>query len=486
VLAAALMAFSVGRVSVEQFKFLPGAQAGPLVGWDRLPSLRALRPRLAGIAEGADAVGLLEGCFRGLLKTDPGRSRVFYADDHFIPYAGGRPVAKGWNNKRGRAERGRFDTLTVDRDGRAVGLATGEPSSLSATPPPALGKLREAAGGDRQILLGFDRGASYPSVFTQVRALGAHWMAYRRAPLATTRRLPLLGSVKRSRTGKPAPVAFADELVRLNGYDNGGGAPEDADVCRQVTIFDRGKPAAQVLTSDLDCCALALLPDHIGRWTVENRLKYDAEHYGTDLICDYKFRIVPDERVIDNPARTAANTAAKAARNTVGQARAAYAAMLADPAIPAQEKNQTLIARHNDRITRAEQDLREAETARDRLPAKIAANAANPGAVRAIHRTNRRMLQMLLRLIASNAEQWLAGQLNQTLDDPDEYRSITRNLIRGHDGVITHTPHAITVTLHRPASPRLTAALQTLIHQLNTDPPRMPGDHRPITYAIAT
>jgi hypothetical protein len=108
----------------------------------------------------------------------------------------------------------------------------------------------------------------------------------------------------------------------------------------------RGQPAAQVLTSDLEGCALALLPDHIGRWGIENRIKYDAEHYGTDLICDYEFTIVPDERIVDNPARKAANTAAKAARAALDRARADFAAMLADPAIPAKEKNQTLIGRH--------------------------------------------------------------------------------------------------------------------------------------------
>jgi len=55
----------------------------------------------------------------------------------FIPYTGGRPVAKGWNNKRGRAERGRFDTLVVDRDGRACGLSTGEPSRHGSQPATA-------------------------------------------------------------------------------------------------------------------------------------------------------------------------------------------------------------------------------------------------------------------------------------------------------------------------------------------------------------
>jgi len=37
-------------------------------------------------------------------------SGVYYVDDHFVPYTGAKPVAKGWNSKRGRAERGRADT----------------------------------------------------------------------------------------------------------------------------------------------------------------------------------------------------------------------------------------------------------------------------------------------------------------------------------------------------------------------------------------
>ena len=41
-----------------------------------------------------------------MLAADPVTSGVYYVDDHFVPYAGAKPVAKGWNNKRGRAETG--------------------------------------------------------------------------------------------------------------------------------------------------------------------------------------------------------------------------------------------------------------------------------------------------------------------------------------------------------------------------------------------
>ena len=90
---------------------------------------------------------------------------------------------------------------------------------------------------------------------------------------------------------------------------------------------------------------------------------------------------------------------------------------------------------------------------------------------------------MVLRLMAANAEDWLATRLNAYLRDNDEYRAITRNLLHlgGH---ITYTPATITVTLGAPGAPRITRALRLLLDELNTTPPQIPGDPRPITYQL--
>jgi hypothetical protein len=52
-------------------------------------------------------------------------------------------------------------------------------------------------------------------------------------------------------------------------------------------------------------------------------------------------------------------------------------------------------------------------------------------------------------------------------------------------GLITYTPHTITVTLDHHQSPRINRALTNLIAELNTNPPHTPGDPRPITYRLA-
>jgi len=67
-----------------------------------------------------------------MLATDPADDPVYFVDDHFVPYAGAKPVAKGWNTKRRHAQPGRDDTVVTDARGRAVIFSSGEPTSLSS------------------------------------------------------------------------------------------------------------------------------------------------------------------------------------------------------------------------------------------------------------------------------------------------------------------------------------------------------------------
>src|ERR1039457_5946360 len=109
----------------------------------------------------------------------------------------------------------------------------------------------------------------------------------------------------------------------------------------------------------------------------------------------------------------------------------------------------------------------------------------DPAATRAILHINRRCLQLTLRLLAANAEHYLARHLNAYLQDDDEYRAITREtIIRGLAGTITYAPKNITVTLDRPGQPRVARTLALLLAEINTSPPALPGDGRPITYTL--
>src|ERR1019366_5076375 len=85
-LSAVSMGFALGAATTEQFKHLAAAEAGPLAGLAALPGLRALRPRLAAIADCTDPVALQRMFASAMLAADPVTSGVYYVDDHFVPY----------------------------------------------------------------------------------------------------------------------------------------------------------------------------------------------------------------------------------------------------------------------------------------------------------------------------------------------------------------------------------------------------------------
>jgi hypothetical protein len=474
-LSGASICFGLGAATTEQFKHLAAGDAGPLAGLAVLPDVRTLRPRLAAIADGCDPLALQAMFASAMLAADPVTSGVYYVDDHFVPYAGAKPVGKGWNNKRGRAEKGRADTHVTAADGRAVCFVTGEPSGLTVTLPLALAELKKAAGPGAKIMLGFDRGGAYPQVFAHCRKENVHWVTYRRAPLAVPAGLPVLSVI--SVNGRNREVAWAEETVTIKDYGQ----------ARQITLFEHGQVALQVLTSDHDACPAEILAWLKSRWREENFLKYASGNYGIDKICDYIATVETNTKVIDNPARKTANAAVRKAEAALTAAREDMAVMLADPAIPAAAKNTRLIPAAEKKISRAERALAAARAARDKIPAKLPANVIDPDAKTALLRAGRRGLQMVLRLLAHNAEHWLSRHLNAYLQDDDEYRAITRQtIIRGLAGTITYTPAAITVELGQPGSPRVTRALTLLLDEINQNPPSMPGDTRPITYQLTT
>jgi hypothetical protein len=469
ILTATSTLFALGFATMEQAKHPDRAQVGPVAGIAALPQLRTLRPRLAAIADACDPLGLQRRFAQAMLAADPCESGVYFVDEHFMPYAGKLPVRKGYNTKRRHAEPGRVDTTICDAAGRAICFTVGEPSGLSVSLPGALAELRAVTGDDAKIMLGFDRGGAYPKVFRACRDAHADWITYRRAPLVAPKHLPVTATLHRGE--RTVEIVYTDETVTITGYGT----------ARQLTLFEHGAPVLQILTSDLEACAGALIWFMRARWRIENVFKY-LDFYGIDTLADYHATIEANTRLVDNPARAAARNRLKALRDELAGLNRWLGATLTGPEHDTRRLNRALTTTQT-KIRTLEKTITEAEAKLRTVPAKLPANQIAPDAKVAVHRAHRRALQMVLRLLAANAEHWLAGELNAYLQDDNEYRAITRNLMHA-GGSITYTENTIIVALDRPNSPKIARASALLIEQLNTDHPRLPGDPRPITYTI--
>jgi hypothetical protein len=291
VLNATAMSFTLGALTLEQTKHLAPADAGLVTGLSQLPGLRSWRARLGAIGDQVDPLALQRRMVTALLGHLPPAHQVFLADDHLAEYTGAKPAGWGRNPRRGKNTKGHGDTCMCDLAGRALVSATGEPSGLSLTLPPVLAQLTAArqatpaagGGGQARPVVVFDRGGSYPKTFTAVHDAGYHWISWRRAPLADTGMLPVCATIRQY--GQDRHIAFTDQVIQLDGY------PQSA---RQISLSEHGAIVAQLLTSDLQLCAGALLSLLRARWITGNFLKYNAANYGTGTLADYTADLTDD------------------------------------------------------------------------------------------------------------------------------------------------------------------------------------------------
>ena len=129
--------------------------------------------------------------------------------------------------------------------------------------------------------------------------------------------------------GRTRQISWAEETVQLKDYGD----------ARQITLFEHGRVALQILTSDCDACPAEILSWLKSRWREENFLKYASENYGIDKICDYLATIETNAKLIRNPARDQANAAVRDAEKTLAAAERGLAVLLGDPGLSPAAKN---------------------------------------------------------------------------------------------------------------------------------------------------
>ena len=465
--------FALGISSLEGAKHLRAGDAGALVGLKSFPHLRTLRPRLRALAEVSEPLSIQRAFAAAMLAGDEAPPELFYVDDHFVTYWGARPVQKGYNIRRHLAEPGRDDTFVTDDTWRAICFSSGEPRGLSVTLPEVLTELKTIVG-DRPAMVGFDRGGSYPKVFSALAEAGMDWVTWRRAPLVDPTQEPRRSWV--TVDGKRKTLLLADELVTLSGYD--------ATPVRQLSAYEGGKVAFQVLTSNTAFKGASMVHKLRARWSIENFNKYVEDHLGVHWLCTYEMETEQDTTLTANPKRKAARQHKAAVTAAVAEAQRRLGQAM-DEDYASVDERIAVIGERRDDVTIAKDALVEATASMKGIPAKLPRNEIDPNAKRAKPAFATRALQMVCRLLAYNAELDLARRLNTYLCDPDEYRAITRNLLH-LGGTITYGHNGVTVYLDRPDAPRVAHALEQLVKELNLGPVvRLAGDRRPITYQVA-
>ena len=182
----------------------------------------------------------------------------------------------GRNPGAGKATKAHDDTYVCDLSGRALVVASGEPSGLSLTLPPVLAQLTEAraaataAGSSNRQAGGRLRpGQLLPQTFKAVHAAGYDWISSRRAPLAATSRLPVLATIRQY--GADQVIAFTNEVIALDSCPSRSA---------RIGLFERRqdrRPAARQLPRPCaGRCSACCAPSGSSRtsWSTTPRLRH--------------------------------------------------------------------------------------------------------------------------------------------------------------------------------------------------------------------
>lgn len=464
--AAIIFCFTLRFRSIEDWKNGRRQDLGVLIGEPSAPSVLSLRTKIKALVENVDPVDFSRAMFQRYLALEPVWEGLYYVDGHFCPYYGEHPTPRGWDAKRGLAVKGHHDVYLHDAKGRALFFFS-QPlnDSLGRAIPAAVAEIRRVHGKEPFTLV-FDRGGYSGEMFRFLQTEGIGFITYLKGRGAKRRY-----SAQQFKTGWFAfegqrhTYQLLEKKTRVRGVGLIRTVLFVGDDGQQIPVLTNlaatAKPAKVV-----HCLRL--------RWRQENSFKFLSQNYAIDQIIQYGADPETEDRRIPNPKRKALKEEARLLAQQIESLQAQLGRALEDNDESRRSTARGLKIAHAELrrlIAQKRQGLARLENRLRHTPSQISAQQA--GQTRALLHEDRRLLVNALKLTAANAERMLALHFDRFYQNPKDAFSIFRGLLQ-LPGIVRATgPDQIEVLLQRPDSPKVAAALASLLADLNHERPRM-------------
>jgi hypothetical protein len=463
VFAALMAAWGAGYGSLEAMHERDARALGVILGLERSPSVRTLHRAIAEMGDRGDPIELDAALMRGILAARLPESLWFGLDGHFKAYAGTEPIDKGWDSKRRLASKGLADVIVTDTHGftwstRPVAAGSGLAQHLGEL----AGMLRGVLGGERPIVVTFDRGGFDFDVLDALDRDGFHYVGYVPASVA----LPDLGTIAPAGNGV-GEVAWCHARFHH----------------RARLIVERDGAAFIPMVTNLPTLvdtAIVVEQLRIHRGAQENSFKAARSFAHIDRLVDRgSASHAPDDRPVPNPAR--------AAIKDEQQRVAVRIAALADETPTTSGRSRKDI--HADQFW-AEVDRVHLERTLRAAPAKVPRVTIEPDAKRAQLKTRHRMLLQPLKFATDNARRWLLGTLGNALapsDKPYDQETSARSLLAllRAPGTVRFDDEQVTVTIELPLPPTPYARLRDALVALDVHALRFTDGLRRVRFRLA-
>ena len=421
---------------------------------------------------------------------------VFYVDGHARAYQGGAKIAKTHLSRLRFPAPATVETWVSDASGDPILVVMAEPgASLAMELRRLLPELRRAVGGDRRVLVGFDRGGWSPALFAHMDAAGFDVLTWRKGSAENVDESLFTDLTYVDETGRGHAWRVADTTVDLPTSDAG-----EVFTMRQISLTVPGIKTSRdtdgqdatrqihILSTRTDLPVEQVIYQMGSRWRQENYFRFARMHFDLDSHDAYATTDDDPTRMVPNPAKKKAHTKVLAARARYDRALAATDAALLDAVSPPPGMSVLITNTDHDQLTAdlraAEADLDTAQETHRAIPARLPLGQVNPG--QQVLDTQTKLITHAIRIAAFNTATILARAIRihtSYARAHHEAHALIRQALTG-SGDIDPRNGVLTVRLDPLPTQRATTAIAELCEHLTATHTLYPGTNLTLRYEV--
>ncbi len=225
------------------------------------------------------------------------------------------------------------------------------------------------------------------------------------------------------------------------------------------------------------------------RWSQENFLGYMMEHFGIDLLNEYRTEEIPEtKRPVVNPKWRELNHRRRSVKSKLTHQQARFAALTLHPEFDeaAQAKWEKRKAELIEAIQQFERELTDINEQLRSTPSHLKWDELAETEKFERLAPSRKQLVDTVKMIAYRAETAMASLVRESLARSDDTRSLLRDLFRSEADLLPDgDQRLLRVQVHPMSNPRSNRAVAHLLDHLNAAEFTYPGTSLKLIYSIA-
>ena len=486
--------------TVEQRQYESPGELGKLQGLDRVPEVRCLRNKLKVLSDqdGGQAPEKLAALLaQQWLEHDPDLSGTLYVDGHVRLYHGKQTqLPRRYVSRQRLCLRGTTDYWVNDALGqpffsveRPIDQGMLEaieydivPRLLNDVPNQPTQEMLDADPDLARFILVFDREGYSPKTFRKLwEEHRIACISYHKFPKGEWDESEFREVKGQAPDGQVVSMMLAERRTYI-------GSKKDSVQVKEIRKLSTNGYQTSLISTAYGVEGQTLALRLFSRWCQENFFRYMMQHFAIDLLSEYSTEeISGTNRPVVNPAWRELDREYRSVKGKLDHRHARFGAMTigsdaSEEQVKAWESSKAELI---EQIEQLQEQVDSLKDRRKQTPKHINWDDMPDDGKFERLAPSRKRLTDTVKLVAYRSETAMANILRDQLSNPDQARSVLRDLLRSDADIIPDPDtKTLTIRLHSMSTQRFNRAVEHLIESLNDAECTYPGTDYRLVYQL--